>query len=96
MQLGVLVAVGVIVLVGVLVAVNVGVLVGGVPVGVGPDAANQANSWSGSVDVLATQTVRAAQLGHVANPPPGFCHAAGEPLVTVRSVQPHSPAVGAP
>src|SRR5437773_12529014 len=50
------------------------------------------NTWSGPLAVE-MQVSFAVQVGQIAKPPPGFCHAPGPLDCTVRSVQPDSPCV---
>src|SRR4029079_14843568 len=51
-----------------------------------------AKTWSGAVgSMLQVVALRPQTLQAVAKPPPGFCQAAPELLVTVRSSHPHCP-----
>ena len=81
--------------VGGVVAVAVAVGVGDpVAVGVGVPARQpiSLNIWSGTPGSIPQATFLTPQeVQDVAKPPPGFCQAAAELDVTVRSVQPHSP-----
>src|SRR5437870_2096161 len=66
-----------------------------VGVGVGVATAKQPtilNTWSGAAASIPQVAPLLPQVVQgVAKPPPGFCHAAAELDVTVRSVQPHWP-----